>query len=81
MAWGATSALSRQITRLCSFTLHVVARWDTGLSDAWFIFNGSLQFSRLSDAGRGALTLGRAEVLEDTAPGPLLNMDTIDLFD
>ena len=78
---GATSALSGQIIRLCSFTLHVVARWGRGLSDAWFIFNGSLRFSGLSDAGRGTVTLGRAEVLEDTALGPLLIMDTIDLFD
>lgn len=55
--------------------------WGRGLSDARFIFHGSLQFSRLSDAGRGALTLGRAEVLEDTALAPLLNMDAIDLSD
>lgn len=59
----------------------MVARWGRGLSDAWFIFNGSLRFSRLSDAGRGAVTLGRAEVLEDTALGPLLIIDAIDLFD
>ena len=66
---------------MCSFTLHVVSRWGRGLSDAWFISNGSLRFSGLSDAGRGAVTLGRAEVLEDTALGPLLIMDVIDLFD
>lgn len=47
----------------------------------WFISNGSLRFSRLSDAEQGAVTLGRAEVLEDTALGPLLIMDAIDLFD
>lgn len=52
-----------------------------GLSDARFIFNGSLRFSRLSDAGRGAVTLGCAEVLEDTALGPLPVIDAIDLFD
>lgn len=52
-----------------------------GLSDARFIFNGSLRFGGLSDAGRGALTLGCAKVLEDTALGPLLIMDAIDLFD
>lgn len=63
------------------FTLHVVSCWGTGLSDAWFISNGSLRFSGLSDAGRGAVTLGRAGVLEDTALGPLLIMDAIDLFD
>lgn len=46
----------------------------------WFIFNVSLRFSRLSDAGRGAVTLGRAQVLEDTALGAHI-MDAIDLFD
>lgn len=82
MGWrGASSTLNRQIIRLCSFALHVVARWDMGLSDARFIFNGSLRFSRLSDAGRGAVTLGCAEVLEDTALGPLPVIDAIDLFD
>lgn len=61
------SALSGQIIRLCSFTLHAVSCWGRGLSDAWFISNGRLRFSGLSDAGRGTVTLGRAEVLEDTA--------------
>lgn len=59
----------------------MVSHWDRRLNDAWFISNGSLRFSRLSDAGRGAVTLGRAEVLEDTALRPLLIMDAIDLFD
>lgn len=36
----------------------------------WFISNGRLRFSGLSDAGQGAVTLGRAEVLEDKAPAP-----------
>lgn len=59
----------------------MAACWGRGLSDARFIFNGSLRFSRLNDAGRGAVTLGRADVLEDTELGPLLIMDAIDLFD
>lgn len=59
----------------------MVARWGRGLSDVWFKFNGSLWFSRLSDAGRGAVTLGRAELLEVITLGPLLIMDAIDLFD
>lgn len=55
--------------------------WARGLSDAWFIYNGTLRFSGLSDAGCSAVTLGRAEVLEDTALRPLLIMDAIDLCD
>lgn len=78
---GGTLALTGHIVRWCSFTLHVVACWGRGLSDARLIFNGSLRFSRLNDAGRGAVTLGRAKVLEDTALGPLLIMEAIDLFD
>lgn len=45
-------------------------RAPAGQTDAWFISNAGLWFSGLSDAGQGAVTLGRAEVLEDTAPTP-----------
>lgn len=78
---GKVHAEQGKLSGCALFTLHVVSRWGTGLSDAWFISNGSLRFSGLSDAGRGAVTLGRAGVLEDTALGPLLIMDAIDLFD
>lgn len=40
------------------------------MTDVWFISNGRHWFSGLSDVGQGAVTLGRAEVLEDTALTP-----------
>ena len=78
---GKIHAEQGKLSGCALFTLHVVSRRGTGLSDAWLISNGSLRFSGLSDAGRGAVTLGRAGVLEDTALRPLLIMDAIDLFD
>lgn len=60
----------RQIITVCSFTLHVGSCWGRGLTDVWFISNGRLWFSGLSDAGHGTVTLGCAEVLEDKAPTP-----------
>lgn len=44
---GTASVPSKWIIRLCSFPLHAAAHRGRGLSDAWFIFNGSLQFSRV----------------------------------
>lgn len=64
------SAVGRQIITVCSFTLHAGSCWGRGVTDAWFISNGRLWFSGLSDAGQGAVTLGRAGVLEDTALTP-----------
>lgn len=68
---GAEGAVAgRQIITVCSFPLHAGSCWGRGLTDVWFISNGRLWFGGLSDAGQGAVTLGRAEVLEDTAPTP-----------
>lgn len=60
----------RQIITACSFTLLAGSCWGGGLTDVWFISTGNsrLWFSELSDADQGSVTLGRAEVLEDTAP-------------
>lgn len=60
----------RQIITACSFTLLAGSCWGGGLTDVWFISNSRLWFSGLSDADQGSVTLGRAEVLEDTAPTP-----------
>lgn len=55
-------------------------RAPAGQTDAWFLSNARLCFSGLSDAGQGAVTLGRAEVCRGHDSHPTLSTAAIDLW-